>query len=156
MRNLHATLPEAETEIKNLPRCVDNMPTERLYVVTFDSNEIDEARGRDGFETPIELRIYYPRNPRSGLERVRAALWVRTILHVGSRRYFAGAGSAGGYGYCKASGAADGAIRAAGIKLTNDKGRTSIHGAGESMIVEALRAIARAAGYERFTVVGRA
>jgi hypothetical protein len=153
MLELSAILPTADTRIENLPRCVDNMPTDRLYVVTYDANKVDQARGRDGFETPIELRIYWPRNPRSGMERVRAALWVRTSedLPNQQRHYFSGAGSAGGCGYCKASGAADSAISAAGIKLSTD-----IHGAGESMIVEALKAIARAAGYDTFTVVGRA
>ena len=151
MLELSAILPTSDTSITNLPRCVDNMPTDRLYVVTYDASKVDPERGLDGFETPIELRIYYPRNPRSGMEQVRAALWVRTSedLPNQQRHYFSGAGSAGGCGYCKASAAADEAISAAGIKLVGADGKSAnIHGAGESMIVEALKAIARAAGYD--------
>lgn len=128
-----AKLPETDTEIKNLPASVDKLRDSRVYVVAYESGE---------FSIPIELRIYYPRKSDG---RVRAALWVRA-----GGKYFAGAGSAGGYGYNKPSAAAGAAISAAGIELSQD-----IEGRGEETVFEALRAIARAAGFSVFHVVGR-
>lgn len=68
--------------------------------------------------------MYQPKNPAVG------------ILESG---WSSGSGSAGGYGYDKGSAAADTAIRAAGVKLTED-----INGRGASAIREAVLAIGEA------------
>ena len=86
-------------------------------------------------ETLIErvtLRIYRSKTGAS----YYACVWVNA-----PGQYASGSGIATGYGYDKASGAADNAISAAGIWLNR-----SIHGCGEAAIYDAVRALAELAG----------
>jgi hypothetical protein len=88
---------------------------------------------------PIILRLYATKS------RVYACMWVNdkeNQIHV------SGGGYAGGYGYHKASAAAQDAINNAGIILSED-----IAGRGDSAIQEALKAIALALGYENVTIL---
>lgn len=74
----------------------------------------------------IILRLY------ATPSRIYACLWINENAH-----HLSGGGYAGGYGYHKASAAAQDAIIAAGITLA-----TSIAGVGDDAIREALLAIA--------------
>ena len=80
----------------------------------------------------VEARIYMGMS-RSA-ERMTAILWVH------GKNYACGSGWAGGYGYHKQSAAAGRAIGAAGFELD-----TSISGAGESALIDGLKAVALAA-----------
>lgn len=78
---------------------------------------------------------------------VYASVWVKACDDWRSGR-----GSAGGWGYCKASAAAAEALQAAGVRLTSTdaEGRerpSDIGGAGESAIFAALFAVGTALGY---------
>ena len=78
----------------------------------------------------ITLRIYATGS------RFYACLWINSdTMHINA------SGFAGGYGYCKASGAASDAIRNSGIDLSED-----IHGRGTSAIRDAVLALAVLAG----------
>lgn len=96
----------------------------------------------DRMRTVVTLRLYWPSST------CYAALWVdfkeavKAPVEGGSIYDTQGTGSAGGGGYCKASAAADEAIRNAGFTLSS-----SIHGAGTRAIEEAVIAIARSAGW---------
>lgn len=99
----------------------------------------DVVAFRDGeYHQPVTLRTYAGRSRDSS--RIYASIWV-------SGRY-SGHGYAGGYGYHKASAAAQTAIRSAGITLS-----APIDGRGDSAIEGALGAIARALGFGHFTIV---
>lgn len=70
-----------------------------------------------------------------------ACIWVhddKKNIHIG------GGGGAGGYGYHRPSAAAQYAINDAGIQLDQ-----RIDGVGESAMIEAVRAIAKACGYRK-------
>jgi hypothetical protein len=86
--------------------------------------------------SPAIVRVYWPS------ETAFACVWLST-----ADAYAIGKGKAGGYGYCKLSGAVDSALRDAGIEL-----QTSIHGVGESAILEALNAFARFAGLKNWII----
>lgn len=91
---------------------------------------------RDGkmYEAVI-LRIYRTDS------RAYACLWTMGNYAWGqaeSGLWRSGSGRAGGGGYHKASAAAASAVKAAGIELSE-----SIHGAGDSAIMNAVEAIAR-------------
>lgn len=79
----------------------------------------------------VTLRLYWPGTV------CYACLWVWS-----EKITTKGSGSAGGYGYCKASSSAGEAIANAGFTLEK-----SIRGVGESAIREALRAIAVEIGH---------
>lgn len=106
---------------------------------------IDPASGR----AIVTCRIYIPGSV------AYCALWISA-----PDCYARGAGKAGGYGYHKPSAALQSAISDAGITLHGDvygreshKRRAYIDGVGDSAMVEALEAIARAAtGKRRFIV----
>lgn len=84
-----------------------------------------------------ELRVY-------GTHSVNyACLWVHA-----KGRYFSGGGKAKGYGYHRPSQAAEKAIEAAGIELSE-----AIGGVGDSAIEEALIAIGRALGFKKLQVL---
>lgn len=87
----------------------------------------------------VTLRLYWP-----GQTTCYACLWVthKEAVCDDGGTCVNGSGSAGGYGYCKASAAAGEAIRNAGFKLEK-----SISGVGESAIREAILAVAKAAGW---------
>ena len=66
----------------------------------------------------------------------------------GTGYHTCGSGSAGGYGYHRASAAAGEAITNAGFKLSE-----SINGAGDTAIEDALCAIAQIQGYRKAILV---
>lgn len=106
---------------------------------------IDPVTGR----SIVICRIYTPGSV------AYCCLWIH-----GSNAYARGAGKAGGYGYHKPSAALQDAISDAGITLHGDvygqeshKRRAYINGVGDSAMVTALEAIARAVtGKRRFIV----
>ena len=81
----------------------------------------------------VEARIYM--SASRSAERMTAILWVH------GKNYASGSGYAGGYGYHKPSAAVGNAIDAAGIELD----RHFIGGGGESVLIDALKAVALAA-----------
>lgn len=96
----------------------------------------------DRMKAVVTLRLYWPAST------CYACLWagfneaVKAAVEGGSIHNTQGTGSAGGYGYCKASAAAGEAIRNAGFTLSR-----SISGVGTRAIEEAVLALARAAGW---------
>jgi len=80
---------------------------------------------------PVVLRLYWPS------ETCYACLWVN-----GEEVHTQGSGKAGGYGYCKASAAAQAAIDNAGFRLS-----CPIDGRGTEKIKDAVLAIAHALGF---------
>ena len=88
----------------------------------------------------ITLRLYTGRS--ASASKVYASIWISPCYAtMPGVCYTAGTGSAGGYGYCKQSAAADAAIRSAGITLAQDVG-----GRGMREVEHALLAIAVAMG----------
>jgi len=77
--------------------------------------------------------------------RVLCSLWVADSEPGApyARCMVGGHGSAGGWGYCKQSGAFAAACKDAGIELTID-----VHGVGMSSVDHAILAIVTAAGYD--------
>lgn len=99
--------------------------TDSYTIVAFENGK---------FSTPVELRIY------STQARNYACLWVHSgDIHA------SGSGWAGGYGYHRPSAAANEAIKAAGFKLSGP-----ISGYGETIMQDALKAIAEALGHKTF------
>ena len=105
----------------------------------------------------IDCRCWMGRGRNSSM--VYASVWINDN---GIHR--SGNGSAGGYGYHKASAAIDGAIQSAGVELygtpcsysdepVDYKKRAYINGVGEQGIELALGAIARKMGYRKFIIV---
>lgn len=84
------------------------------------------------------LRIY------STDSRAYACIWVHGRT---TNQYGHGGGHAGGYGYHRASAAAQEAIKDAGITLSE-----SIDGRGDESMKEAIRAIAEAAGSQKYFI----
>lgn len=100
---------------------------------------IDPATGR----AIVIASIYIPATV------AYCALWIH-----GSNAYGRGAGKAVGYGYHKPSAALQDAISDAGITLHERTGkRAYINGVGDSAMVEALEAIARAVTGKRKFIV---
>lgn len=102
----------------------------------------------------ITVSCYIGRSSPSSL--VHASIWVRPA--DASKKWCSGYGTATGYGYHKESAAIGDAIDSAGIELYGDiygrvetaakaKQRAYINGVGDIAVREALKAIARAAGY---------
>jgi len=105
----------------------ENHFTEAYSVIAFDEK-------KKTFSNPVELRIYATKS------MVYACLWL--FGHNCS-----GSGSAGGYGYHKASAATQEAINKAGIMLSQP-----IDGRGSSAMETALNVIAAHLGYKTFTI----
>lgn len=84
---------------------------------------VDMATGRE----PVTLRIYRPHEGSTAL----ACVWINA-----GDVYGYGSGSAGGYGYHKASDAAESAFRNAGVEFD-----TGIGGVGDSAIRSAIMAV---------------
>lgn len=105
----------------------ENKPHEELAVI---------ATVNGKYETPVMLRCYFTDT------RVYSVLWIRS-----NERYATGTGWAGGYGYHKASAAAQEAIERAGFKMER-----RIDGVGDEAIRGAVDAIARHLGYDNFTI----
>jgi len=133
MKTIKATLPTVNTENGKWAQ-------NKEQVCVF--NVVAYSKGK--FETPVTVRCWMGRSANAST--VYASIWAHN--HQNNGRYFAGNGSASGYGYHKESAAIGYAIRSAGIELGTD-----ICGVGNSAIEAALSAIAKALGYRRFTIV---
>ena len=95
----------------------------------------------DGLKNIITARCYMGRSPSAST--VYASIWIYDEKH-----HTSGTGKASGYGYHKQSAAISEAIRSAGIVLNEN-----IAGAGDSVIEQALEAIAEALGFESCLIV---
>lgn len=116
--------PAAKTKFSRSHRKENSLHKEFALVIP-SSYRSNEARAI------ATLRIYWPGTV------CYACLWINADpVHT------SGSGSAGGYGYCKMSSAAGGAIRNAGFQLDR-----SINGAGESAVCEAMHALAECLGH---------
>lgn len=95
----------------------------------------------------IQARIYQTAS------RAYACVWARSNSGMAQDNAFAngvfvsGGAYAGGYGYHRASAALEGALNDAGIVLSE-----AIEGRGEGAMIEALKAVAAALGYNNFNV----
>ena len=116
------------------PRQADNVASYRKEnALSREIAAIDPKTGR----AVVTLRTYYPN------QTAYACVWV----HAGDI-HARGAGKAGGGGYCKESAAADSALAAAGVTLSE-----SVSGRGLRAVEEAVLAAARAAtGKRKFLV----
>jgi hypothetical protein len=95
--------------------------------------------GVDGqLHTLVTLRIYATES------RAYACCWLSSSI---SSVYSSGSGYAGGYGYHRASAAAEEAINKAGVKLSED-----INGRGDSAILEAVKAVGEELTFGRFPI----
>lgn len=113
-----------------------------LVKVRRSEQHADYIRTKEGgIRDLITVRTYMGRSRDASV--VVAAIWVHLPDKV-----CAGVGTAGGYGYHKASAAIGEATGRAGITLAK-----SISGRGDSAIDEALRAIARRLGYKQCCIV---
>ena len=95
----------------------------------------------DGLRNIITARCYMGRSANAST--MYASIWIYDEKH-----HTSGTGKAGGYGYHKQSAAIADAIESAEITLNEN-----IAGAGDSVIEQALEAIALALGYESCLVV---
>lgn len=105
----------------------------------------------------ITARFYMGRSRTAST--VYCCVWIR-----GRDCWNSGAGSAGGYGYCKISQAFESALHAAGVELYGTpyanhgekidfKKRAYIGGTGTTSIERAMEAIAIACGYRGKTII---
>lgn len=92
---------------------------------------------KNEFEQPITVKFYATR------ARNYCCLWIRCKAVQVS-----GGGSAGGYGYHRASAAMDAAMRNAGIKPEYD-----ISGRGRNAMLEAIKSMAKELGYMNFYIL---
>lgn len=114
------------------------------------------AYSKGEFHEPVDCRCWMGRS--NSASTVYASIWIRDDRN---QRWYAGNGSAGGYGYHKESAAIQEALTSAGVELRGDvygrngdsKQVAHIDGVGESAIKSAMEAIARALGFRKFTVV---
>jgi hypothetical protein len=121
---------------------------ETIGTYTVHGLKINET-GKPVSRCLVTLRLYQGRSRSSST--IYSALWVH------GDQWTTGKGSAGGYGYDKASQAAAGAIESAGIKLYGTPYSSTgevdfskpcdIGGVGETAIKSALLAIGQALGY---------
>lgn len=106
---------------------------ESLEVVTIEKGQ---------FKNPISLRFY-------GTNAMNyACLWINGLQIKGESVHVSGSGSAGGYGYHRASQAAENALQNAGFKFD-----TEIGGRGETAIKEAIEAVCKYLGAKKFTII---
>ena len=94
----------------------------------------------DGFAEPVDIRFYMGRS--SSASRVYCSVWLR-----GHGTEASGRGMAGGGGYHKPSAAFSAALDSAGVTLD-----AAIDGRGETAVIEAAAALARALGFSEFHV----
>lgn len=110
---------------------------------------------KDGLCEAITVRTYYAERG-SGMQFVRACIWIRPAQSGAEWR--SGSGSAGGCGYHKESQAIADAVSAAGVRLYGSpyprhgepvdmKQPIYFGGTGSSAYADIMMAIARAAGY---------
>ena len=143
---LKATLPKTETD-NGRNRSQEKELVSYWKVIAYSKGE---------FHEPIDCRCWMGRSKQAST--VYCSIWIRDRRNG---RWYAGNGSAGGYGYHKESAAIGDAIDSAGVQLTGSvskrngeaKGPAHIHGVGESAIKAALEAIARALGFRKYTIV---
>lgn len=123
------------------PQNARNMGSEKELV---EALSIVAADDRGNLYEPLTLRWYMARSRSASVSY--CSLWI----HDGKgSRYRSGFGKAGGYGYCRASAAADEAFRSAGVTFRKE-GRErpwTFHGAGMHAVEEAAKATVRALGY---------
>lgn len=105
--------------------------TDRWHLLAIVDGEI---------RTLADVRCWMARSRNANT--VYASIWVHGPNHRG------GHGKAGGYGYCRTSAAVDAAFASAGIKVGYP-----FHGAGQSEIERALRALGAALGFPNATVI---
>lgn len=116
----------------------DEKETIRQFVFIAPNPEFVAGGDHRRYARPVELRFYMARSA-DGASPVYASVWMQSR----DRSIFAsGHGSAGGYGYHKASTAAAEALRSAGVELAAD-----ISGRGNPAIIEAVEAVARRLGW---------
>lgn len=136
--HITATLPE-----KTITNAKPYRDTKTLHAVY---HVIGVGKSRSDIVNVARLEVFRPSSRR-------AETWYATIRGNNEAGpgypYFAGSGHAGGGGYNKLSAAADRAIKAAGITLSE-----SIYGCGERAVEDALYAIGIAAGFDTVRVIG--
>lgn len=128
-----------KNQVHNAMQPRNKEQVEQFNLITFKKGE---------FKTPVTARCYMGRSSQASV--VYACIWAHT-----GEISVSGKGSAGGYGYHKASAAIDEAISSAGIELYGSpygrdeepNRKASISGVGDTAIELALRAIGRALGY---------
>ena len=111
------------------------------------------VRTRSGMENPVSVKVQMGRSRNAS--KVYASIWIS-----GREVSRSGAGSAGGYGYCKTSAAICDALGSAGVQLVSTKSNTypdrptrkrgeRLHfgGCGMQAVRDALSAIVRSMGY---------
>lgn len=113
---------------------------EKSYIRDAEESGIDEV---------VSARWWMSR--RADASVVYCSVWIRTrgpssalrTHETDPCRWLSGRGTAGGFGYHKESAAFADALRSAGIELER-----SVSGVGDGAIEDAMRAVARAAGYK--------
>lgn len=129
-----ASLPEHDTsngKWRDTPVCAT------ATVVAYQNGE---------FHEPVTVRWF--QSPRAdGMSRLYCTIWTYGT-HASGSAYYSGHGYASGCGYHKPSAALAEACESAGIKLSK-----YISGCGDSVMDEALLAIAHALGFRRCHVV---
>lgn len=153
---IKATLPASEHigNARNLGG--DKETTERTVLLAYSQADRKAAQARaaanswrcsgdEGFATVVDARWYMARRG-DGASTVYCSVWITAR----DGRSWSGHGKAGGYGYHKPSEAFAQALRSAGLTLTYEDGTPAhIGGAGDSLVREAMHAVACAAGYAR-------
>lgn len=136
MDRIIATLPPVGlSNGKNLSQSKETVSTYSVIVIDPKCDPAGLAAKRQHMRELITVRVYMGRSRNAST--VYASIWVNGPL------WTSGHGSAGGYGYHKASAAIGDAIRSAGIVLSSD-----INGCGDSAVESALRAIASSLGFD--------
>lgn len=110
------------------------LSSERVVLVPEKRKEY--IREGNTMKSAIIMRIYHTKST------AYACLWVNS-----NDTHISGGGKAGGYGYHKASAAMQAALDDVGVQLSE-----SIAGRGESAMIDALVATARALGYRKFHI----
>jgi len=116
------------------------MPDNKEMIASY--NVVAACKG--GLTNVVTLRLYMGRSSQAS--KVYACLWV----HGRDGFHPSGSGSAGGCGYCKQSFAAGNAIKSAGIELNK-----SVNGVGMPYVEDALKLIAKKAGYNGKSLIVR-
>lgn len=125
-------------------KAMDRPQVSSMRLVAFDGSRIVDV---------ATLRFHAAARG-NGMGPVVCNLWIHGASGKRGAVHTRGTGSVSGCGYCKRSAAADAAFTHAGIAFTTDDGKPAyMHGAGMSVVREALEAIARHFGYSVFHVV---
>jgi hypothetical protein len=130
-----ATLPAASVSNGH------NYHGEKEMILTMNCIVLDKS-GADGMRTLITVRVHVSKSKHENY----CSVWFTGIRDA--LPWCAGHGKASGYGYHRPSAAMQEALDSAGIKLSEP-----IDGVGQQAMADALRAIARAAGYRKCLIV---